>query len=63
MDLTSPAGGDIILFERDFDEEDTPYNVWIVDPADPRYANLLSNCTQETRASGAAGTKKYGIFA
>lgn len=61
IDQTSTGGGDIILFER-IDENDPPYEAWIIKPSDPRYQEVHTRCTLEVKASGAAGTKRYGLF-
>jgi len=62
MDLTNPAGGDLILFERLPDGSQPPYEVWIVHPGDPTYAALLARCDRQVQAAGQAGLKRWGLF-
>jgi hypothetical protein len=62
VDLTSVAGGDILLVERLPAGSEPPYEVWIVGAGDPRYNTLLARCNREVQAVGAAGTKRYGLF-
>ena len=61
MDLTSDGGGDIFLVER-LEDDDVPYEVWIIKPGEKRYDEILAKCTHQVAASGAAGVKKYGLF-
>ncbi|MDZ4340261.1 MAG: hypothetical protein U1B94_08620 [candidate division NC10 bacterium] len=62
VDLTAPAGGDILLVERLPAGSDPPYEVWIVGTSDPNYESLLARCNRDVQAVGAAGTKRYGLF-
>jgi phospholipase D-like protein len=62
VDLTTPGGGDIILFEVTVGASDPAYDVWIVAPADPNYAALLQRCAHRVSAHGAGATKRYGFF-
>jgi len=61
MDLTSDGGGDILLFER-LEDDETPYEVWVVKPGEKRYDAILAKCIHQVAASGAAGVKRYGLF-
>jgi len=61
IDETSDGGHDLILFQRTI-EDNPPYEVWIIKPGTSRYSELLTQCTQQVSASGAAGVKRYGIF-
>jgi len=62
VDLTTPGGGDIILFEVTPGATGPAYDVWIVAPMDPNYAALLGRCTHAVAAQGAAAIKRYGFF-
>lgn len=62
IDLTTPAGGDILLFERLPSGSNPPYEVWVVPPTHPNYAALHARCIHQVQASGKAGTKYYGLF-
>lgn len=62
IDLTTPAGGDILLCERLPFGSNPPYEVWVVPPAHPNYAALHARCIRQVQASGRAGTKHYGLF-
>ncbi len=62
VDLTDPAGGDILLFERLPRGSEPPYEAWIVGRGQPQHAPLLARCTQQVQASGQAGIKRYGLF-
>lgn len=62
IDLTSPVGGDLILFERLPEGSQPPYEVWVVHPTDPTYNALLARCNQQVGAAGAAGVKRWGLF-
>jgi hypothetical protein len=62
IDLTTPAGGDILLFERLPSGSNPPYEVWVVPSSHPDYTALLARCIRQVQASGSAGTKQYGLF-
>lgn len=62
VDLTTPGGGDIILFEATPGVADPSYDVWIVPPTDPSYASLLQRCSHTVAARGAGAMKRYGFF-
>jgi hypothetical protein len=61
MDLTSDGGGDLLLVER-VDDEEVPYEVWVVKPSESKYADILNKCEFQVTAKSAAGTKRYGLF-
>jgi HKD family nuclease len=61
MDLTSDGGGDILLFER-LEDDETPYEVWVIKPGDKRYDEVVAKCVSQVAASGSAGVKRYGLF-
>jgi hypothetical protein len=62
VDLTTPGGGDIILFEVTPEESGPAYDVWIVHANDPNFAALTQRCTHAVAAQGAAAVKRYGFF-
>ncbi len=62
VDLTDPAGGDILLFERLPRESAPPYEAWVVGRGQPQHAALLARCARQVQAAGHAGTKRYGLF-
>jgi hypothetical protein len=62
VDLTTPGGGDIILFEMTPEETGPAYDVWIISPVDANHAALLRRCSYAVAAQGAAAIKQYGFF-
>ncbi|MGI9101040.1 MAG: phospholipase D-like domain-containing protein [Terriglobales bacterium] len=62
IDLTTPGGGDIILFELMPEGSGPVYDVWIIAPGDANHPTLLERCTHAVAAQGAAAQKRYGFF-
>ena len=62
VDLTTPGGNDIILFEVTPDGSGPAYDVWVIAATDPNYNALLARCTYSVAAQGAAAQKRYGFF-
>lgn len=62
VDLTTPGGRDIILFEVTPGASGPTYDVWIIPPTDPNHAALLQRCSYAVAAQGAAVQKTYGFF-
>jgi hypothetical protein len=62
VDLATPGGADIILFETTPEGSDPAYDVWIISSTDPNHAALLQRCSYAVTAQGAGATKRYGFF-
>ncbi len=62
IDLTTPGGGDLILFERTATSVGPQYEVWIVKPNDPNHQDLRAHCNHRVTARGSGGVKYYGFF-
>lgn len=62
VDLSTPGGGDIILFEATARETGPAYEVWLIKPQDPQYQQILARCTHTVAAKGAGDEKRYGFF-
>jgi hypothetical protein len=62
IDLTDPAGRDILLIEKLPPASNPPYQAWIVATTQPEYSALRARCTSQVQASSTAGTKHYGLF-
>jgi len=62
IDLTSPGGGDILLFERLPHGSSPSYEVWIITTDDPSYPELRARCNRKVQATGRAGIKHYGLY-
>ncbi len=62
IDLTDPAGRDILLIERLPSGSNPPYEAWVIGTSMPEYQPLLERCHREVEARGKAGTKNYGLF-
>jgi len=62
VDLATPGGADIILFETTPEGVGPAYDVWVISQNDPNHAALLRRCTHTVVTRGAAVTKRYGFF-
>jgi len=62
VNLATPGGGDILLFEMTPESNDHTYDVWLIPPTNPNHGALLGRCSYSVAAQGAGATKRYGFF-
>jgi len=56
IDLTTPDGGDLLIFRKLLDEADQDFELTIISRRDPSYQDLLELCTLESQG------KKFGLI-